>query len=56
MTDIEIQNKAELKNIIDIAKKINVQENTLELYGPYKAKINLDKIENLNEKNDGKRN
>lgn len=40
MTDIEIANSVTPKNIVDIAKKLGVSENNLELYGKYKAKIN----------------
>ncbi len=41
-TDIEIAMSAEKKNIAEIAQKLNIAENDLELYGKYKAKINLD--------------
>ena len=43
MTDIEISNKCDIKDIKDIAKKLNIDENDLELYGKYKAKINTNK-------------
>ena len=39
-TDIEISNECKIKPIIEIAKKINIKEEDLELYGKYKAKIN----------------
>lgn len=39
MTDIEIARNTELNNIVDIAKKLNIEEDDLELYGKYKAKI-----------------
>ena len=39
MTDIEIAEKIKLKNILDIANEINIDENDVELYGKYKAKI-----------------
>ena len=39
MTDIEIARNAELENITEIAKKININEEDIELYGKYKAKI-----------------
>jgi formate--tetrahydrofolate ligase len=38
-TDIEIAKKIKLQKIIDVAKKININEDDLELYGKYKAKI-----------------
>ncbi len=48
-TDIEIAQSAEIKPIVEIAEKIGINENDLELYGKYKAKlplhlINEDKI------------
>lgn len=39
MTDIEIANSIQPKNIVEIAKKLGVKEKDLELYGNYKAKI-----------------
>ncbi len=39
MTDIEIANSIEKKNIKEIAKKLNI-EDKIEYYGNYKAKIN----------------
>lgn len=39
MTDIEIANSVTPKHITEIAKKLGVQEDDLELYGKYKAKI-----------------
>ena len=44
MTDIEIAKQVNLENILDIAQKIDIDENDIELYGKYKAKIsNLEK-------------
>lgn len=40
MTDIEIANSVQPKKIVEIAKKIGLCEDDLELYGKYKAKIN----------------
>lgn len=39
MTDIEIANSINPKPIIEIAKKLGVKEEDLELYGKYKAKV-----------------
>ena len=44
LTDIEIAESAKLKDIREIAKKLNLSEDDLELYGKYKAKINLKKM------------
>ncbi len=41
MTDIDIAKKVELKHIREVAKKLNLKEDDLELYGKYKAKIPL---------------
>ncbi len=41
-SDIQISQETNLENITEIAKKINIDEKYLELYGKYKAKINLD--------------
>jgi formate--tetrahydrofolate ligase len=40
-TDIEISQAADIKRIVDIAKKLNLNEENLELHGKYKAKIPL---------------
>ena len=40
LSDLEIAQQCEMLNIKEIAKKINLTENDLELYGKYKAKIN----------------
>ena len=41
MTDIEIASSCKKDNIIDIAKKIGLDEGLIECYGKYKAKINF---------------
>lgn len=43
MTDIEIANSIKMDNIVDIAKKLDITEEELELYGKYKAKLNIKK-------------
>lgn len=42
-TDIEIAQNVEMRPIQEIAQKINLSEEKLELYGKYKAKINVEK-------------
>ena len=42
-TDIEISRECNKLNIKDVAKKIGIEENDLELYGNYKAKVNYAK-------------
>lgn len=44
-TDIEIAQEAEILPIIDVAKKAEIPMDALELYGNYKAKIDLAKID-----------
>ena len=39
MTDLEIAKNVKLEKIQDIGKKLNINEDDLELYGNYKAKI-----------------
>ena len=50
-TDIEISNECNMLNIKEIANKLNINEDYLECYGKYKAKINLDINDNLNKDN-----
>ena len=45
LTDIEIAQKAELDHIVKIAKKLGVEEDDLEMYGKYKAKLPLKLID-----------
>ncbi len=55
MEDIEIARNTKLENIMDIAKKAGIEEEELELYGKYKAKIDNEKIfDRLINKKDGK--
>lgn len=44
LTDIEIAERCKPKDIRDIASKLRLKEDNLELYGKYKAKINLEKF------------
>ncbi len=50
-SDIEIQKEFTLKNITEIAQKLNISDDALECYGKHKAKINPSKID---KSNDGK--
>ena len=38
-TDIEIAQEAVLENIVDVAARVGIGPDDLELYGRYKAKI-----------------
>lgn len=46
MTDIEIAHKVQMQPIGEIANKIGIKEDDLELYGKYKAKLPLKYINN----------
>ena len=52
LTDIEIAQSVEMKPITEIAEKASIPVEALELYGKYKAKIDLNEIKNDNK--DGK--
>ena len=44
LSDIEIAESCKMKDIRDIAKKLSLGEDRLELYGKYKAKIDLKEV------------
>lgn len=44
MTDIEIANSCEKKNIIDVAKDLGLNEDLIECYGKDKAKVNFSDV------------
>lgn len=52
--DIEIAQSAKMEPIINIAKKIGLGEDDIDLYGKYKCKISLDAIKKLENNKDGK--
>lgn len=54
MTDIEIARNTKLEKISDIAEKIGIAEDDLELYGKYKAKISNEISEKNKNKPNGK--
>ncbi len=47
MTDIEIAQKNVMVPITDVAEKIGIKPEELELYGPYKAKLTMKKLREL---------
>ncbi|OPJ61065.1 formate--tetrahydrofolate ligase [Clostridium oryzae] len=53
-TDIQIAQEAVMNKISDIAAKLDLTEDDIELYGKYKCKISLETMEKLKEKKDGK--
>lgn len=54
LTDIEIAQSAKLRPITEIAEKIGIDEEYLIPYGKYKAKIDLEYLNTLKDKKDGK--
>ena len=54
MGDIEIAKSVKLKNITEIAKKVGISEDELEVYGKYKAKFSTSVYDKLKDKKDGK--
>lgn len=54
LSDIEIAQNAEMKYIRDIAAAVGIDEEQLEYYGKYKAKISSELWETVKDKNDGK--
>ena len=54
LTDIEIAQACKMKPIVEVAKKAGLDEDDLELYGKYKAKISADVWKRLENKKDGK--
>ena len=53
-TDIEISKCAKIDKIVDVAKKVGINEDELELYGNYKAKISDKLLNRIKNNPDGK--
>ena len=53
-SDIEIAQASTPRNIIEIANKLGISEDDLEIYGKYKAKISPNVLKKLQNKPDGK--
>jgi formate--tetrahydrofolate ligase len=53
-TDIEIAQEAKMRPIMEIAEQLGIKEDEYELYGRYKAKIDLKVWDRLKDKPDGK--
>lgn len=54
LTDIEIAQQAKMMKIKDIAAKLGIEEDELEPYGHYKAKLSQRLIDRVKDKPDGK--
>lgn len=53
-TDVQIAQEAKMKPITEIAKGLGIEEDEVELYGKYKAKVSLDVLKRLENKPNGK--
>ena len=53
-TDIEIAQSSPMLPILDIARKLDIDERYIEQYGRYKAKIDYNLLKELDDKPDGK--
>ena len=54
LSDIEIAQQAHMLPITEVAKKLGIGEEDIELYGRYKAKLSMDLIKRVQNKPDGK--
>jgi len=54
LTDLEIAQSAHLKPIVEIARDLGLEEDDIELYGKYKAKVSLQVLEKLKDRPLGK--
>ncbi len=54
LSDVEIAQSTEMEPISKVAERIGLNEDDLELYGKYKAKISLETIQRLENEKDGK--
>ena len=54
LSDIEIAQQAKMQKITEVAAKLGISEDDIELYGKYKAKLSYDLIRRVKEKKDGK--
>ena len=53
-SDIQIAQEAVMEPITEVAKRLDIREDELELYGKYKAKFSDELLERLKDKQDGK--
>lgn len=53
-TDIQIAQETPMLNILEVATKLGLTADDIEQYGKYKAKVNLDVLEQRKDKKDGK--
>lgn len=54
LSDIEIARRAKLKPIVEVAREIGIEEDELETYGKYKAKVSLEVYQRLKDRPNAK--
>ena len=54
LSDIEIAQQAQMQKITDVAAKLGISEEDIELYGRYKAKLSMDLIRRMESEKPGK--
>ncbi|MGM9568684.1 MAG: formate--tetrahydrofolate ligase [Phascolarctobacterium sp.] len=54
LSDIEIAQQAQMQKITDVAAKLGISEDDIELYGRYKAKLSMDLIRRMEGEKAGK--
>ena len=54
LSDIEIAQQAKMEPITEVAKRLDIDADDLELYGKYKAKVSFDLWEKVKDNEDGK--
>ena len=54
LSDIEIAQQAKMQKITDVAAKLGISEDDIELYGRYKAKLSMDLIRRMEGEKSGK--
>ncbi|HPW53754.1 MAG TPA: formate--tetrahydrofolate ligase, partial [Erysipelotrichaceae bacterium] len=54
LTDIQIAQSCQKKHILEVARKIDIDEKYIEQYGNYKAKIDYCLLEDLKDRQDGR--
>ena len=54
LSDIEIAQQAKMQKITDVAAKLGISEEDIELYGSYKAKLSMELIRRVEDKQAGK--
>ncbi|MCD7975132.1 MAG: formate--tetrahydrofolate ligase [Phascolarctobacterium sp.] len=54
LSDIEIAQRAKMLKITEVAERLGISVEDIELYGPYKAKLSMPLLQRLKDKKDGK--